>query len=82
LQLTSEKIGHFHTCCNTTGPKTHHTNIHTLETACPNVDATVPLLDTNLAIKEILEYTLLQLALKHQAGANVYQVAKGLILFI
>jgi len=52
-----QKTGNFHTCHNATGPKTHHTYIETLEIACPNVDATAPLLDTNLATKGITEHT-------------------------
>jgi hypothetical protein len=51
--------------------------IDTLETACPNVDATVPLLDTNLAAQGTMEHTLAQLVLKQQVGANKYQVAHG-----
>jgi hypothetical protein len=70
LQFTSKKIGNFHTCRNTIGPKTHHPYIDTLETACPNVNATAPLLDINLAIKGILEHTLVKLALKHQANES------------
>jgi len=69
LQFASEKTGNFHTRHNTIGPKTHHTHIDTLENACPNVDATAPLLDTNLATKGIMEHTLMQQALKHQVGA-------------
>jgi len=74
-----KKTGNFHTCHNTKGPKAHHTYIDTLETACPNVDPSAPLLDTNLATKGIMEHTLVQLALKHRVGTNEYQVAQGLI---
>ena len=69
------------TCQNTIGTKTHNTYIDTFETACLNVDATAPLLDTDLAIKGILEHTLVQLTLKYQVGTNWFQVARGLILF-
>jgi hypothetical protein len=51
--------------------------IDTWETACPNVDATAPLLDTNLAAKGITEHTLAQLVLKQQVWANEYQVVQG-----
>jgi hypothetical protein len=74
--LQVKKLATF-TCHNTIQPKTHHTYTGTFETACLNVDAKAPLLDTNLATKGIMEHTLVQLALKHQVEANENQVAQG-----